>query len=71
MGKNVHTVHNKNGWQNKIENVAKPIGTFSSKIEAQSVGRKIAKQNSSEYIIHGLNGKIHMEKIHTLLEGKI
>ena len=31
MNKNVHTVHNKNGWQNKYENALKPINTFSNK----------------------------------------
>lgn len=58
MNKNVHTVHNKNGWQNKYENALKPINTFSNKQDAQKAGRIIAKQNNSEHIIHGLNGRI-------------
>ena len=58
MNKNVHTVHNKNGQQNKFENVSKAINTYSTKQDAQKAGRLIAKQNNSEHIIHGLNGRI-------------
>lgn len=58
MKKNVHTVHNKNGWQNKFENAPKAINTYSTKQDAQKAGSLIAKQNNSEHIIHGLNGRI-------------
>lgn len=58
MNKSIHTVHNKNGWQNKFEKVPKAIDTYLTKQDAQRAGRLIAKQNNSEHVIHGLNGKI-------------
>ncbi len=58
MNKNVHTVHNRIGWQNKFENASKAINTYDTKQDAQRAGRLIAKQNNSEHIIHGLNGRI-------------
>lgn len=58
MNKNVHTVHNKNGWQNKSGNSSNAINTYATKQDAQKAGRLIAKQNNSEHIIHGLNGRI-------------
>jgi len=33
--RNVHTVHNKNGWTNRYENSNKALGYYDTKAEAQ------------------------------------
>lgn len=57
--KNVHTVHNKNGWTNRYENYSnRTLGYYNTKAQAQAAGRERAMNNNSEHIIHGLNGRI-------------
>ncbi len=68
--RNVHTVHTEKGWTNRYENSNRTLGYYDTKAEAQSVGREKAMQNNSEHIIHGLNGRIHMEMIHVHQEIK-
>lgn len=56
--KNVHVVPNGNGWATKIEGTAKPQSNHRTQAAAEEAGRKVAKQNQSELVIHRPNGQI-------------
>lgn len=59
MGKNQHITHNKNGGWNVLgEGNSKPSRILPTKTEAIEVGKTIAKNQQSELVIHGINGKI-------------
>lgn len=60
MAKNVHVVKSKEGteWSVKTENSQKAYRNVSTQQEAIEIGRNVAKNNSSELLIHGVNGKI-------------
>ncbi len=56
---NQHITHNPNGgWRVIGEGNLKPTKILPTKIDAINYGRNIAKNQKSELIIHGLNGKI-------------
>lgn len=58
--KNVHVVKSKSGneWSVKTENSQKAYRNVSTQREAIEIGKNVAKNNSSELLIHGVNGKI-------------
>ena len=56
--KNVHVVPNGKGWAVKPEGAAKPLSTHRTQGAASDAGRKVAKQNQSELVIHRPNGQI-------------
>lgn len=60
MGKNVHVTKSKDGsgWSTKTEKSKRAYKVTSTQKEAIEVGKKIAKNNNSELLIHGKNGKI-------------
>jgi len=59
MGKNQHITHNKSGGWNVLgAGNSKPSHILKTKDEAINVGRVIAKNQKSELVIHGMNGKI-------------
>lgn len=59
MGKNQHITHNSNGGWNVLgAGNSKPTKILPTKQEAINYGRNIAKNQGSELIIHGLNGRI-------------
>lgn len=59
MGRNQHITHNSNGGWNVLgAGNNKPTKILPTKKEAINYGRIIAKNQGSELIIHGLNGKI-------------
>lgn len=59
MGKNQHITHNFNGGWNVLgAGNSKPTKILPTKQEAINYGRNIAKNQGSELIIHGLNGRI-------------
>lgn len=60
MGKNVHVTKSKDGsgWSTKTETSKKAYKTAPTQKEAIEIGKKIAKNNNSELLIHGKNGKI-------------
>ena len=59
MGKNQHIIHKQNsGWIVKGEGNVRPTKILATKQEAIDYGRIIAKNQCSELIIHGRNGKI-------------
>ena len=59
MSRNQHITHNPNGGWNVLgAGNSKPTKILPTKLEAINYGRVIAKNQGSELIIHGLNGKI-------------
>jgi len=54
--KPVHTVPNGNGWTNKQG--GKTISTHHTKANAETKGRRHAKQSETEHVIHKTNGQI-------------
>ena len=58
MGKNQHVVKNNDGWSVKGENNSKATSNHATQKEAISRAREIAKNQKSEVVIHGRDGKI-------------
>ena len=58
MGKNQHVTPNGNGWQVIGAGNSKATKLFGTQKEAIDYGRDIAKNQQSELVIHGTNGKI-------------
>lgn len=59
MGKNQHVVPNKDGgWSVKGEGNSKNTANTNTKKEAIEKGKEIAKNQQSELVIHGKDGKI-------------
>lgn len=60
MVKNVHVVKTKDsdGWSVKTENSQKAYRNVSTQKEAIEIGKNVAKNNNSELLIHGKDGKI-------------
>lgn len=56
--KNVHVVPSGNRWAVKPEGTPKPVSTRLTQQAAVDAGRKVAKQNQSELVIHRPNGQI-------------
>lgn len=57
MSKNVHVVPDDHGWNVEVEGGS---GTtrFRTQDEAVEAGRRLARGNRSEHIIHGRDGRI-------------
>lgn len=58
MGKNQHITKKGNDWRVIGEGNSKATKTFDTQKEAIDYGRKIAINQQSELVIHGVNGKI-------------
>ena len=58
MRRNVHIVPRDGEWVVETENAQRAIKITTTQAEAIEVGREIAKNQQSELIIHGKNGKI-------------
>ena len=59
MGKNVHIASRSDGkWQAKTEGSSKAAKVTDTQKQAIDAGRVIAKNNQSELVIHGENGRI-------------
>ena len=59
MGKNQHvTPHPDGGWQVKGVGNSKATIRTNTQAEAIAVAREIARNQESELIIHGMNGRI-------------
>jgi len=60
-----HVVHNpKGGWDVKRGGGAKSITHTTTKAEAERIGRSISRNQGTEFIIHGLNGRIQRADSH-------
>ena len=60
-----HIVPNKNGgWDVKRENAERASAHADTKAEAEKIGRAISQNQQTEFIIHGLDGKIQRSDSH-------
>lgn len=57
-GKNQHIVPHADGWAVKGEGNSKPTKITSTKKESVKNGREIAKNQQSELVVHGKDGRI-------------
>ena len=57
MSKNVHVVPSGGGWDVKVEGMH-AARHFSTQFEAMKAGRKLARRNHSEHVVHGRDGRI-------------
>ena len=66
MSRNTHhVVHNPNGgWEVKRSNSTRASGHYQTKEEAIHAGQIISQNQKTEFIIHGLNGKIQRRDSH-------
>ena len=65
MGKNQHITPNKSGgWKVKGEGNSRATVITDTKAEAIKIGREIAKNQNSELVIHGKDGKIQSKDSH-------
>ena len=58
MGKNQHVVKHQNGWAVKGANNEKATRVTEKQSDAIKIGKEIAKNQASELIIHGKDGRI-------------
>lgn len=64
MGKSQHVVPHNGQWAVKGEHNSKATKTFSRKLDATDFGRKIARNQGSELVIHDRNGRISQKDSH-------
>lgn len=63
-GKNQHVVKHPEGWAVKGSNNSKATKVTHTQKEAIEVARNIAKNQKSELLIHGRNGRIREKDSH-------
>lgn len=60
-----HVVHNSNGgWDVKRGGSERASAHFDNKSDAVDAGRKISQHQGTEFLIHGLDGKIQQKDSH-------
>ena len=60
-----HVVHNPNGgWDVKKGGSQRASGHFETKKQAVDAGRKISQNQGTEFVIHGMNGRIQNADSH-------
>lgn len=60
-----HVVHNINGgWDVKRGGGRRSSGHFNTKKDAVNAGREISRNQGTEFLIHGLDGKIQFSNSH-------
>ena len=60
-----HVVHNtKGGWDVKRSGAKRSSGHFATKEQAVNEGRQISRKQSTEFVIHGMNGRIQSADSH-------
>ncbi|WP_296330244.1 DUF2188 domain-containing protein [uncultured Acidaminococcus sp.] len=64
MGKTQHVVPHNGNWAVKGEHNVKVTKPFSRKSDATDFGRKIARNQESELVIHNRNGQISHKDSH-------
>lgn len=52
------------GWNVKRSNAERASGKFDTKQEAVEYGRQVSKNQKTEFVIHGLNGRIQRKDSH-------
>ncbi len=63
-GKNQHVVKHPDGWAVKGAGNSKATKVTSTQKEAITAARVISKNQSSELLIHGMNGRIREKNSH-------
>jgi uncharacterized protein YdaT len=61
MGKNVHVVKHPSGWAAKKEGAQRASQVTQTQKQAIDAGRRIAKQEHSELIVHGRDNLIRQK----------
>ena len=60
-----HVVHNPNGgWDVKKGGAQHVSGHYETKKQAVDAGRRISQNQKTEFVIHGMNGKIQSADSH-------
>ena len=60
-----HIVHNPNGgWDVKRGGAQRSSGHYSTKEQAVNAGRQISRNQGTEFVIHGLDGRIQSADSH-------
>ncbi len=60
-----HVVHNaKGGWDVKRGDSQRSSGHYETKADAVKAGRAISKNQKTEFLIHGKNGRIQIADSH-------
>jgi len=60
-----HVVHNpEGGWDVRKGGSSRSSGHFDTKKDAVDAGREISVNQSSEFLIHGMNGRIQTSDSH-------
>jgi len=63
--KSHHVVHNPGGgWDVKRGGANRASVHTTTKSEAEKIGRQISRNQSTEFVIHGLNGRIQRADSH-------
>lgn len=55
---NIHTVPKDGKWINEVEGGSAISGSFDRKEDAVEAGRERAKRDTTEHLIHNMDGKI-------------
>ncbi|RUT72935.1 DUF2188 domain-containing protein [Ancylomarina longa] len=61
MSKNIHVVSHEKGWAVRTEGKKSAAKCTRTQAEAIKVGRQMAKNNQSELVVHGEDGKIRQK----------
>lgn len=60
-----HVVHNPDGgWDVKRGGASRSSGHFDIKQDAIDYGRQVSQNQSTEFLIHGMNGRIQSKDSH-------
>jgi hypothetical protein len=54
----IHTVPHGEGWANRREGATRVSRVFATKAEAQDAGRRTARRERVEHLIHGRDGAV-------------
>jgi len=60
----VHVVPSDKGWRVEIEGTGGARSTHKTQAEAAKSARRIARQNKTELLIHGRNGRVRERSTH-------
>jgi hypothetical protein len=55
---NIHVIHLNDGWIVQREGAIQPTSVHQTQKDAVAVARKIAREQNSQLVIHGRNGRV-------------
>ena len=62
--RNQHVVPHVDGWAVRGEGAERASGVFDTKAEATAAGRSIARNQGTELVVHGRDGRIQSKDSH-------